>query len=182
MNHLISTSLLLFFVLTTSCQDLPKVKTIIKPKSPEHATETDALKEFMKNRCKKLDFRHVLIEKDEQAGTITVTSEIDPQSEWALERYRALFQSNSLELWDTYRINDSEIMSILPTIPQINGFVNFRNFSPGNYQMEILGMCSDETLLESIADSLKTKFSDLPNLKLLWSVEKEELYTGKKRL
>ena len=166
------------FVVTASCQNLFRIKTVIKPKSTEHTTEIEALQSFMEARCKKLNYRHVSVKHNENAGTISVTTEIDPESEFALERYRSLFKSNSLELWETYRINDPEIKSILPSLPEINGFLHFRNLNPENYQIEVLGLCNDETLLESIVDSFKIKCADLPDLQLLWSLEKEQLYTG----
>lgn len=178
MNHIVSTLTFVLFMLTASCQNLPTVTTVFKPQLEEHTSETQTLVSFMEERCQKMNFKNASIEVDDKTGLLTLVAPVDLESKTDLERYRALFKSNSLELWNTYRISDPEIQEILTLIPQIDGFSDTRKLIPGSFPLEILGFCNDETKLEAIIDTLKPLFSELPDLKMLWSVDNGDSFTG----
>ncbi len=180
MNQLISTLIFSLLMLTCSCQNLTEVQTVVKPRSSEDSGKLEELKTTLEQRAKKMNFRKTTIEINEQKGTLTLISKVGLEAETGLSHYRSLFKSNTLELWETYRVNDPEINEILSAMPKMEGFLDFRQFEPGYLPLEMLGICDDESLLQTIADTLSSKLSNIPNLKLMWSYEMESLYTGEK--
>lgn len=180
MNQSITTLIFSLFMLTCSCQNLTEVQTVVKPQSQEDSSKLMELKTTLEQRAKKMNFRKTTVEIDDQKGTLTLTSKVDMETETGLNRYRSMFKSNTLELWETYRVNDPKISEALLAMPEIEGFFDFRQADLGYFPLEMLGLCDDESLLQAIEDTLGIKLSDIPNLKLMWSYEMEKLYGEEK--
>ncbi|KAA3634798.1 MAG: hypothetical protein DWQ02_10865 [Bacteroidetes bacterium] len=180
MNQFITTLIFSLLMLTCSCQNLTEVTTVVKPQSSEDSGKLMELKTTLEQRAKKMNFRKTTIEIDDPKSTLTLTTEVDLETQTGLSRYRSMFKSNTLELWETYRVNDPEISEALLAMPEIDRFLDFRQFELGYLPLEMLGFCDDESLLQAIADSLSIKLSNIPNLKLMWTYEMDRLYGGEK--
>lgn len=178
MNQIISTLICCLLLLSSSCQNLTEISTVVKPVSAEDSDRIEDLKMALEQRAKKMNFKGTTIEIEEEKNLLTLTAKVDLETQTGLTSYRSIFGSNTLGLWETYRVSDPAISQHIIDIPSIEGFKDFRQFTMGYFPAEMLGVCQNETLLPVILDTLNYLLADVPNLKLLWSVKQEDNYSG----
>ncbi len=172
-------AIVLAFLTTSACSNLTELKTTVEVKSDTSLTDValENLQNQLQKRFDKSEFRNTNIATGDQPNQLIITAKVDTESEREMQRYRAMFTSNTLDLWDTYRITDPEVAPFVTSLPKISGFAAQNPENGGMLATpEVLGFCDNESLLTRIIDSLKMLPDQPENIYYLWSTEIDEKY------
>jgi hypothetical protein len=172
-----------------------QVETILAVDTDETVdTQTlNILKDQLQDRLDRSAFLPATVAISEAAGQLVVTANVDTQDEKAMAAYRRLFASTTLRLWNTYRIDDEEIVQWVRDISPVEGFdfnaavvgtmklldqeVELLSNGGRDVHMAALGVCFNEADKQRILDHLTLQAQRLPELKLLWSPRTVDRYT-----
>lgn len=131
--------------------------------------ELAILKDEMKSRLMNFSIENIDIQKHHENKQLVVKADVKFDN---MDFYKSLFESNRLDLWDTFRTTDEIILNIKPSQLEVENFTPFTVLEPGFYPKEVLGICKEESQLEKIINLLSDNLQDIDNLKLIWSLEK----------
>lgn len=173
-------NLLLFITSCAPSGDLVKSTFQIEKANNLTKSNETKLKNQILERLDRYNFSDV--ELTVEGDKMTVLSRMDMANEKQVSTFKTLFKSCELGFWNTYRYTDPIIMKFDSSKIQTNNFQNFRELGIGSTQLEVLGVCADETKLDEVLEQLSIKTQELKNLKLVWSKDNDSRFDsyGKK--
>jgi len=159
--------ILLFFFIASCAPKGELIKSTFNIQSDKKLTaeQESQLSNQLLSRLNNHGFNDSKIEIS--GNQVMVTSRVDLVNEKNL--YTALFQSNKLELWNTFRLTDPQISNIDSADLELADFTPFYKLENGFLSREIIGICKNENKLDSVVVQLSEKLKDIDNLKLVWS-------------
>ena len=177
MKPLFSIFLLAGIMLLFSCQQTSTWQTTLRPKVRKMFTPEDwaEVKQQFENRLAKSGYANNSVEVDAEKGAIILRSDLPLEEEGAKEQYRALIETNSVDIWKTYRRSDAPFTSLALDSIVIDGFQWMGSIAPEGYPAEELGVCEEESKLGAIKIKVENILKDVPNLRVLWSYKKKQI-------